>query len=362
MDVPNASNALNSSKRNARATNSSSNANTNSASKMDKAKELTKGVMEFIKGKGAIIFLLIIVVLLFVLVILYIIFQVKNSKLEGKLLVSKPIKLDELNAPREVKAKDIPSLVVGLEYSYTFWIYLDNYSQSITEDRKVPIDKMIFYRGSPSDIKGANPIVFMDGLSNKLYIAIKTKESTLTDTADVMYNKNLAHIRLKNYFLNEDLKMYDQSDANRLSINRHLVLTIDYVPLQRWVNVTFIVDNKITTIFLDGEIYSVKSTEEFKAMREREIDPLSQEVREANVIVDKTEGTIFIGKNSVGGNVTPPAYFNKLQFYNYALSLTEVKKIYTNGPLATGISIFGNSSLMSGYGFRAPIYKIDDVE
>jgi hypothetical protein len=343
----------------------------NANAKQTTTSKLTDQVLTFIKGKGTIIFLLVIIVLLFVLVILYIVFQIKNSKLVGKLLVSKPIKLDELSAPKEIKNGDIPTLLVGREFSFSFWIYLDNYSQSITQTTdpyvnngrdKLAQDKMIFYRGAAGNIAGANPIVFMDGISNKLYIAIKTQESTLTDSSIVKYETNLAYIRYYNYFMNHALESLDLSNPNHASINRHLILTVDYVPLQRWVNITFIVDNKICTTFLDGEIYSVKSSEEFKSLRPRERDPVTNQLHDYNVIVDKVDGNIYIGKNKVGGNITPPAFFNKLQFYNYALSLDEVKKVYASGPLATGFSIFGNTSLMSGYGVRAPLYKLDEVE
>ena len=333
--------------------------------------KLTQQIMTFIKGKGTIIFLLFIIVLLFVLVILYIVFQIKNSKLVGKLLISKPIKLDELSAPKEIKNGDIPTLLVGREFSFSFWIYLENYSQSITETRdnyvsngseKLAQDKMIFYRGAADNIAGANPIVFMDGISNKLYIAIKTQESTLTNSTIVKYESNIAYIRYYNYFMNHALEKLDLSNPNNSSINRHLILTVDYVPLQRWVNITFIVDNKISTIFLDGEIYSVKSSEEFKSLRPKEKDPVTNQLYDYNVIIDKVDGNIYIGKNKIGGNVSVPAYFNKLQFYNYALSLDEVKKVYASGPLASGFNIFGNTSLMSGYGVRAPLYKLDEVE
>jgi hypothetical protein len=249
--------------------------------------------------------------------------------------------------------------VVGREYSYSFWIYLDNYDQSYTKDgtgKVVPIDKLVFYRGELGNVASANPIVFMDGLSNKMFIAIKTQNTSLSSVLNVPnkvdYNGNLYNIRFMNYFLNSSLKLRD-TDALHDAINKYLILTIDYVPLQRWVNVTFIIDNKVTTVFMDGEIYSVKSSEEFKALREPELDIRGKPI-DVNIIVDKTDGNMYIGKSSVGNKYAAPGYLGKLQYFNYAVSMAEVKDIYTSGPLGSKFA-----GMNMNYGFRSPIYKLD---
>jgi hypothetical protein len=286
--------------------------------------------------------------------------------LTGIQLTSKPIKLDELTTPTEIASKEMPKPVVGREYSFSFWLYIDNFTQTFTRDgngKMIPIDKLIFYRGSAGDISQANPVVFMDGLSNKLHIAIKTQESSLTSIPNRLdYNANLYNIKFMNYFMNPKLKIRDTSDPLQPAINKYVVLTVDYVPLQRWVNITFIIDNKLCTVFMDGEIYSVKSTEEFKAIREKELDLRGRPI-DVNIIVDKTDGNLYIGKNAVGGRTTVPGYLNRLQFFNYAMSVSEVKSVYESGPL--GRKLFGGAKSGGGgmstvYGVRSPIYKVDD--
>jgi hypothetical protein len=327
-----------------------------------KAKDLWA---KFSQGKMPIVILLVGVVLLFIIVILFIIFSIKSSKLSGKQLTTKPIKLDELTTPFEVSSSELPKPVVGREYSFSFWLYIDQFAQTFDRDgtgKLIPKDKMIFYRGSQGDISTANPVVFMDGLSNKLHIAIKTQESTLTSIPNqIDYNKNLYNIKFMNYFMNPKLKIRDTSDPLHAAINKYIVLSIDYVPLQRWVNVSFIVDNKICTVFMDGEIYSVKSTEEFKAIREKELDLRGRPI-DVNIIVDKTDGNLYIGKNNVGNQITVPGYLNKLQFFNYAMSVSEVKTLYEAGPL--GKKLFGGSGSGGGinisYGIRNPVYKLDE--
>lgn len=321
----------------------------------------TKGMLSNItsgNSKMPLILVIVGVVLLFIVVIVYIMFTLKSSKLTGKQLTAKPIKLDELAAPLEIASSEMPKPVVGREYSYSFWLYLDSYPQTFNRNGQgnlTPVDKLLFFRGTAGDVSTANPVVFMDGLSNKLFIAIKSQDSTLTSLPNrVDYNTNLYNIRFMNYFLNSSLKIRETSNPDQPAINKYLILTVDYIPLQRWVNISFIIDNKITTVFMDGEIYSVKSTEEFKTLREPERDVRNRPL-DINLIVDKTDGNLYIGKNAVGGKTTVPGYLSKLQFFNYAMSINEVKAVYESGPLG---KTFGGVKIP--YGIRSPVYKLDE--
>jgi hypothetical protein len=133
-------------------------------------------------------------------------------------------------------------------------------------------------------------------------------------------------------------------------------MEVDYVPLQRWVNFIVIVDNKILTLFMDGEIYSVKSTDELKAQRKPDLDANGNPIP-YSLIVDKTDNDIQIGKNSINGKVTLNGYLSKLEFHNYAISINQVKSIYNAGPLSKG-GLLGNMGIQ--YGFRSPVYKLNE--
>jgi len=335
-------------------------ANAGKSGKM--SENLKKGwnkTKEFFTGKKGIILVIIGVILLFLLVIIYILFMMKSSKLSGKQLTTKPIRLDTITTPLELASSLLPASVVGREYSYSFWIYLESYDQTYTTDpitnKVTPVDKLIFYRGIANDITTANPVITMDGLSNKMYISIKTQNSTLTSIPGrINYNNNLYYIRFMNYFMNSNLKIKDMSNPDQPSINKYIILPIDYVPLQRWVNITFVIDNKLTIVYLDGEIYSVKNADESKTIREPELDVRGRPV-DVNMIIDKTDNNVYVGKNSaVGNNTTITGYLGKLQYYNYALALNQVKSIYNSGPV--GGSWFGGSF---PYSVRNPIYRLD---
>jgi hypothetical protein len=226
--------------------------------------------------------------------------------------------------------------------------------------RTVPQDKLLFYRGPAGDISSASVVTFMDGLTNKLYIAIKTQESTLTSGSTVRYNSNLYNIRNLNYWLNPTLRLRDVTDPLQPFINRHVILTLDYVPLQRWVHVAFVVQNNIAVTYLDGEIYGVRSTEELASSRTPELDLRGRPIT-TNVIIDKADtGNIYIGQNSlVGSTTSAPGFLSRLTFGNYAMSLDEVKNLYERGPdpkSSGGMRIVGN------YGLRNPLYRFEDLE
>jgi len=328
---------------------SNSSVGSNGKKLLNATKSTVSGVMsklgEFTGESTLIVILIIAFALLFIIVIIYITFKIKSSSLQGKRLTQVPLKLDKMSAPFEVPGAIIPTPMVGLEYTYGFWMYIENLEQTGGSHR------MIFYRGESGNLTNANPVVVMDGLSNKLYIVIKTTNSSLssanlpqpTSASAVTYEGDLSNITKFNCFNNK-------SDPTCIGYeNKHIILPIDYIPIQRWVHVMFSVDNKLVTVYMDGEIYSVKSVDELKTMKN-----LSE-----NLVLDKTVGSVFVGKNpKIGNGNTMTGYLSRLEFFNYALSLNDVKRIYSSGPLSRGIlSMLG----LSNYGVRAPIYRIDDI-
>lgn len=301
-------------------------------------------------GKGNnkmyMIIIIAVTILLFVFVILYITFAMKSKNLKGKVLLNVPVKVDTRDAAIQIVNGTMPKTMVGREYSYSMWMYLESFSQDMNTTTNKPYHKLIMYRGAAGDIASANPIVMMDGRSNKLYVIIKTTESSIASNT---VTSNLDEILTNNYFYNPNMGLENPA------VNKHIILTIDYIPLQRWVHVMAVVDNKVMTLYLDGEIYSVKSTDEFKASRQPHVTRLGRTI-DYNLIVEKTDGDLFIGKSLIGGKRTIDGYVAKVEFFNYALSIDNVKKVYQAGPLPRGLLAWLG---LGQYGFRAPIYKLN---
>jgi len=79
-----------------------------------------------------------------------------------------------------------------------------------------------------------------------------------------------------------------------------------------------------------------------------------------NLIIDKSDGDIYIGANPQSSqNITINGYMSKLDFFAYAISSIDVKKIYDQGPFSRNfMSMIG---LGSTYGVRSPIYNIGNA-
>jgi hypothetical protein len=324
------------------ATNSASAAATNSAAK--KANSAANTVKNAVKGvmsgdKTSLMIVIAITVLLFIFVIIYITFAMKSSSLKGKMLNGEPLDLAKQDRLKIIKGADIPATAAGREYTYSTWIYLENIVNSSSTAHPV-----IMYRGDSTSLSSANPIFFMGANTNKLYVAIDTTTSTLTTST-------LDDILKKNWFTSNDPNLtFDSS-------NRHIIMTVDYVPLQRWVNVVLVVDNKMLTLYLDGELYSVKSVDEYKKTN---ATATTRGFVPDSPVIEKTSGDIIIGKNAtLGLDFTIDGFLGKVEFFNYALNNTEVRKAYESGPLAKSwLSWLG----ITQYGVRSPVYKLNQAQ
>ena len=309
-------------------------------------------LMPSLGDKNQVVLLVIVSVLLFVLVIVWIIFSIKNSNLKEKILIGQPIKMQTLTAPTTIADASLPTPKVGREYSYSFWIYLENFSQTAGASQPY---KMVMYRGTdPTTVTFANPIVFMDPVQNKLYFVIKTQGSSipLTDPLTGKVLDPLSRVVSSNYFMNDNLSLY----ITQPPPNTDIVLTVDYIPLQRWVNVVVAVDNKLLTTFVDGEIYSVKGTDEIKSSRAVEYNnnaPVTY-----NLLVDKTVGDVSVGPTPFN-MTTIEGYVSNVAFYNYAVVVDDVRKVYNKGPFTTS---FWTTLLkwigLGSYGVRSPVYSL----
>ena len=312
------------------------------------------GLQNLLMQKSIIILIVVITLLIFTLIVIWITFAITNSKLKGKLLIDNPLKLDIVSSPTNINASDLPKCNVGREYTFSFWIYLEEFSQTTGTNPY----KLIFYRGDTGSIKSANPIVFMDPIQNKLYFAIKTQSSVIPDadpqtpgTKTDKISDQLSRVISSNYFQNSKLSI----DTNKTvpSPNLHIILAVDYVPLQRWANFQLVINNKLLTVYMDGNVYSVKGTDEIKSLRQPEFDTLNAPFN-YNLIIDKTTGDLSLGPVNFN-STTINGYISKLEFFNYAISINQSRSIYSSGPFTNNLlSRFG---ITNNYAIRNPIYK-----
>lgn len=290
--------------------NTGSSMKDNIMSKKDKAKEFVKSY--------AIIIIVIVALLVIVVITIWIISLVRKSNMKVVNISDRIIRLDKAeNMPLSFAASKFPKSN-GQEFTFSFWLYLSDYDVLYNH-------RVLFRRGGSVDsINFGNPIVALDSKTNKMYIAIKTNQSTdVTSVEDVL-------TKGKNFS----------------------VSIIDYVPLQRWVHIGFSIQDSVTTVFMDGDIYSVRSITD-----NPDIDPVptSNSVSANNsprAFYSNTLGDMYVGDSQF----VTKGFLSRIQYFNYSCTQKDMQQIYKAGPVKQSIlSMIG----LNAYGVRTPLYKID---
>jgi hypothetical protein len=297
-----------------------------------------------LSGKSGIIILSLFFLLLFVAVIVYIIREIKGNKYEvGKTVTKDIIRLSEMDAPLEIPGNEFKEHKPR-EYSYSFWLYVDGFTQT------PGYGKIVFHRGERESVQTANPIVMMDEFTNQLHFVIRTEGSTLASSDESIDYRKLKPILERNYFLNKDLKL---TEAN---INKHLVLSVDSVPRQTWMHYALVVKNNMVTLYQNGEYYITKSVNDFMRSKHPEVNQKGEPIK-YDLVVDKTAGSLFVGRNSaIGGRNAVNGYLSKMEFFTNALNISDVNNIYKRGPIQSNwLQKLG----ITGYGVRTPVFKLN---
>lgn len=210
-------------------------------------------------------------------------------------------------------ASKLPVTLNGQEFSFSFWVYFPEVTS-----RTAP--RVLFRRGSSDDT--ANPMVVLDAKTNKMYVVVKT---TLADAT----------------------KKYEVPDiVEGKTGDAHMVGTIEYVPLQRWVHIALVVQDALMTVYVDGDPYLVEhvadSTTSSKAGTDRPI-------------VAGISGDIVVPKADDGVR----GFLARMLYFNYAISHRDVRALYGNGPRGSpALSALG----LSSYGIRSPVYRLEDTQ
>ncbi len=260
-------------------------------------------------------------IMLIIGVIAYIIYRFMNRDMTSFTLVSGARKLTEQGTPLTVDNSRMPVTMNGQEYGFSFWMYLSDYK--ITS-----VPKLLFVRGMQQDNTplGGNPIVFLDQATNKLYVSISTNQLATYKQANNGALPTLPQIATR----------------SRNLMGSYVTSVIEYVPLQRWVHIAFTVQDRMLSVFMDGDLYTVESVAD-------EVDMSTGQ----RPIFSSTSGNVKVG--SLGDATAPTSgYLGRLEFFNYGLTQRDVKNMYKKGP--KGSAALGALG-MSEYGVRSPVYR-----
>lgn len=273
-------------------------------------------------GESAVMLLIMVVVLCIVLIILYIIYVIKTgSNAWGDILDSKVVNLaQDVGAISGTKSFAINQNVPS-QYSVSAWVYL---SSSMTP---TTANKVVY------TMSADKPAVtmFMDGTYNQLYVSILTDGGV----------SSVANWDSSNY--NSFKQPYTPSTSN----NQYLTFKMDYLPMQRWVNIVITVNETIATMFVDGQIYSVMSV--------YDIGGKGVTFRKLITNENRVNYTVGDGNNQSGANM----YLANLQVYNFAMVQQDVEKSYVTGPYATTwLGMLG----LGKYKLRWPVVRVGTSE
>ena len=280
--------------------------------------------------------LLVILFGIFVFVLVYLLILYNRPSLLNYTLAPTPKKMDADTIKQLPNTDKLPTLSNGREYAYSFWVYLE----SVKTDGNY---NLVFLRSPNNDsnyLNNANPIVYLDKNSNKMVIKVRTA------SADTITYENLDSV-IEGEGTNNPVTFHNDNC-------KYATFKIDYVPLQRWVNIIINVNNNMLAVIMDGAVHSTRVLNE-------DNDKCPGE--SASKLVSPTTGSIMIGNISEEINNLPAAdgFISRVQFFNYSLKTPgHIKKIYNAGPVKS-VGILQKLGLPL-YGIRNPLYRIDEVK
>lgn len=291
--------------------NASPSANVNLQPRGVTVSKITKNIGGFV-NKNNIGTLVVVMILIIVAVygILYVYKKYNDTSLDTITMLKTPTIVPQSDIKNISTDVQLPSNVNGKEYAYSFWMYVDAEQLDQTSANKFVLGRI----ESSTNLTSGTPIFYMDRSLNKLHVYVKKMGDSVRGIND------LAH-------------MYPES-----------VLTIPYVPLQRWVNVILVVDNNFLQLFMDGELRQVKDLSQYEHTSSQFPSVIASPV-----------GNIMIGSSN--GIPSFKGFISKVQVFNYAITIDHAKIIYKAGPLHKSIlSAIGIPMI----GIQNPFYRIDE--
>jgi hypothetical protein len=215
----------------------------------------------------------------------------------------------------------------GIKRTYGFWIYINDISKYSGSFRHIAhIGK------DHKRIKNASPYIFLDKDSNKIHVRFAPKDEPSTITEELA----LDDIKDKDVLLT-----YENTNGRK-----NCGITINYVPIQRWVHVVIVVSDAnggLIYTYIDGELADVKTKD--------------VELHELNF---ENIGNLFVGGSITNSQIKTTGFsglISKFVIYNYDLNKNDIYKEYNKGPLGGLLSSIG----IPNYGLRNPIYKINNI-
>jgi hypothetical protein len=290
---------------------------------------LKNTITEITTGSGALMGLFIVIIIAIICAV--IIYWIVATKIFNK----SSIVIERTKIPvkgfinSDIIINNMPITGNGFKKTFTFWLYLDNMN-----DAK-GMYKHVFHIGSDTDtIVTASPFVFFDKDKNKLYVRFGKKN-----------NDN-----------NDYKKLSDLSTENDINKYMEQGVTLDYIPMQRWVHIGIVVNETLTNgaggsiyTYIDSELSgNIKTNINLDNIQGNDIKDLD------NLDLDKLGSLIVGGTGKIDGDYGFNGLLSKVKIFNYDLNSKDIYNDYSEGPIDGYLAALG-------YGLRTPVFKLSDM-
>lgn len=247
-----------------------------------------------------------------------------------------------------LEADGIPAPGNGKRMTFAFWIYIHDLNKFAGSYRNV------MYRGDMNaPMASQSPMVLLDAKDNRMHVIFGTEQAD-------PYNGKKAQIFGTNA-TDESMRTPENQAREIAYLLATRGITIDYIPIQRWVHVAIVVNEEVNggliQAYLDGELVKIVRTEkEVKSIGIKRADVTTEDIVSQlniqNMNLDK-RGNVFIG-----GSMDAPipgfsGLVSRVAFFNYDLNVRDIYKVYLEGPI-DGLA----SKIGVAYGVRTPMYRL----
>lgn len=258
---------------------------------------------QYMRSRGLVAVIVILVGVTVFAAVAYLIYNLLSTNLRVETLLAEPI--HALNNPKVVSGDSFPALKNGKEFSLSFWVYVET-SVNTTGNKRV------LYIGN--DGPTMSPLVEVDRTSNRMYILLRTTQTSVTSSSTTILSTYATRYHGGgNAGTGAANGQNQNSSFGSPNYGNCVIMEVEYVPLNRWVNVIVSLNNDMVTLFLDGDIYSVAPVKRFAS---------------SGVVLDPT-GALHVG----GGNSGMSGFVSRVQMANYAFSVFHARSIYSAGPV-----------------------------
>jgi hypothetical protein len=247
-------------------------------------------------------------------------------------------------------ADAVPNSGNGKRASLSFWMYIYDI-QKFTG-----VMRHILHRGGEGDGAGvAGPYISLDPNTNKVYVTFAP-----TNPNDLYNNTNTPN-GVDNSATFTSTTNNPTASEQFAYLNAVRGISIDYIPLQRWVHIAIVVNEDAViggsiSAYVDGAfVKTVTSSTAISGLTAAGTKLSTQPTFSINDVNLDKKGNIYTG-GAIGSAVGPgfSGMVSMIKFYNYDMNANDVYSEYQKGPIDNVLAKVG----LPAYGIQSPIYRI----